>query len=610
MRLETIAPGLAALRGYRGEWLRSDLAAGLSVAAVAIPTAIAYAQLAGFPAVVGLYASILPLVVYAAFGTSRQLIVNPDAATCAMVAAIVAPLAAGNADLYTSLAVSLAVLTGLFCIVAGVFRLGFLAEFLGKPVLVGFMNGIAISIVLGQIGKVFGFTLDSGRILPRLFEFVGKLPDTHLPTLTVGAATFLVLKGVRRFLPRWPAPLIAVVVALGLVLAFGLDTRGVAVIGPVPAGLPALGWTPLPPALFGPLVTGAGALALVLMTSGMVTARSFATRNHYEIDVDREFVAIGASNVAAGLSQGFAVTGADSRTAVSDGAGGKTQVTGLVAAAAMAVVLLFFTGPLQFLPGSALGAVLIAAGLGLFDWRALVRFRRIGEGELLVCVTAMLGVVALGALNGIGLAVALAMLVLLFRSSRPADAVLGQQPGLPGFVDLAEPRGRRGAARSAALPLRGVGHLLQRVVLRQARAGGGRRRAGHEDRHHRRLTDRPPRQHRCGRDRRTGRAARATRDQAGDRRRAAARAAGARPERRRVGPRTRGAVPDISRRRRSSSVRNRSGRSAFVGSHARAAVPASPHDTAAAAHLSAGGEAGSANQRSRGTIFGPDGSAS
>ena len=441
MRLERIAPGLAALRGYRGEWLRSDLAAGLSVAAVAIPTAIAYAQLAGFPAVVGLYASILPLVVYAAFGTSRQLIVNPDAATCAMVAAIVAPLAAGNADLYTSLAVSLAVLTGLFCIAAGVFRLGFLAEFLGKPVLVGFMNGIAISIVLGQIGKVFGFTLDSGRILPRLFEFVGKLPDTHLPTLAVGAATFLVLKGVRRFLPRWPAPLIAVVVALGLVLAFGLDTRGVAVIGPVPAGLPALGWTPLPPALFGPLVTGAGALALVLMTSGMVTARSFATRNHYEIDVDREFVAIGASNVAAGLSQGFAVTGADSRTAVSDGAGGKTQVTGLVAAAAMAVVLLFFTGPLQFLPGSALGAVLIAAGLGLFDWRALVRFRRIGEGELLVCVTAMLGVVALGALNGIGLAVALAMLVLLFRSSRPADAVLGQQPGLPGFVDLASHEG-------------------------------------------------------------------------------------------------------------------------------------------------------------------------
>ena len=441
MRLETIAPGLAALRNYRGEWLRSDLAAGLSVAAVAIPTAIAYAQLAGFPAVVGLYASILPLVAYAAFGTSRQLIVNPDAATCAMVAAIVAPLSAGNPDLYTSLAVSLAVLTGIFCIVAGVFRLGFLAEFLGQPVLVGFMNGIAISIVLGQIGKVFGFAIESGRILPRLFEFVSKLPDTHFPTLTVGAATFLVLKGVRRYLPRWPAPLIAVVVALGLVRAFGLDASGVAVIGPVPAGLPALGWTPVPPALFGPLVTGAGALALVLMTSGMVTARSFASRNHYEIDVDREFVAIGASNVAAGLSQGFAVTGADSRTAVSDSAGGKTQVTGLVAAAAMAVVLLFFTAPLQFLPGSALGAVLIASGLGLFDWRALVRFWRIGEGELAVCLTAMLGVVVLGALNGIGLAVALAMLVLLVRSSRPADAVLGLHHGHPGFVDLASHEG-------------------------------------------------------------------------------------------------------------------------------------------------------------------------
>ena len=174
-----IAPGLAMLRDYRREWLRADVAAGLSVAAVALPTAIAYAQLAGFPPVVGLYASILPLVVYAIFGTSRQLIVNPDAATCAMVAAIVAPLAGGNAELYTTLAVTLAILSGITCIIAGIFRLGFLADFLGKPVLVGFMNGIAISIVLGQIGKVFGFSIESGRIIPRLVEFVVQAaPDT------------------------------------------------------------------------------------------------------------------------------------------------------------------------------------------------------------------------------------------------------------------------------------------------------------------------------------------------------------------------------------------------------------------------------------------------
>ena len=222
-----IAPGLAALRGYRGEWLRSDVAAGLSVAAVAIPTAIAYAQLAGFPAVVGLYASILPLVVYAAFGTSRQLIVNPDAATCAMVAAIVAPLAAGDTDLYTSLAVSLAVLTGLFCIVAGVFRLGFLAEFLGKPVLVGFMNGIAISIVLGQIGKVFGFTLDvrphpaaAGRVREQAARDPPADADGRRGDLSraEGRAPVPARAGRRRSL--------RVVVALGLVLAFGLDASG------------------------------------------------------------------------------------------------------------------------------------------------------------------------------------------------------------------------------------------------------------------------------------------------------------------------------------------------------------------------------------------------
>ncbi len=440
-RLSRIAPGLAMLRGYQMGWLRYDLAAGLSVAAVALPIAIAYAQLAGFPPVVGLYASILPLVVYAVLGTSRQLIVNPDAATCAMVAAIVAPLAGGDPALYSTLAVSLAVLTGLACVVAGLFRLGFLADFLGKPVLVGFMNGIAISIAIGQIGKVFGFSLESGRVIPRLVEFASKLHDTHLPTLAIGIATFGVMRGVRRFLPRLPAPLVALVVAVALVEVFGLDHAGVAVLGAVPAGLPDLRWTPVPSAHVGALLSGAAGLALVSFTSGMITARSFAARNRYEIDVDREFIALGVCNIAAGVSQGFAVTGADSRTAISDVMGGKTQVTGLVAAATMALVLLFFTGPLQYLPTSALGAVLISAALGLFDWRALVRLYRIHEGEFAVCLTAMLGVVTLGALQGIVLAIALAMLVLLIRSSRPGDAVLGRVDGRQGFFDVADHEG-------------------------------------------------------------------------------------------------------------------------------------------------------------------------
>ena len=436
-RLRRIAPGLALLGGYRREWLRFDLGAGLSVAAVALPTAIAYAQLAGFPPVVGLYAAILPLVAYAVFGTSRQLIVNPDAAVCAMVAAIVAPLAAGNADLYVTLAVALAVFSGVACIAAGLFRLGFLADFLGKPVLVGFLNGIAISIVLGQIGKLFGFTIESGRVIPRLVEFVSKLSTTHLPTLMVGLATFVLLRGVHRFFPKLPAPMIALVAAVAVVKGFRLDLQGVMTIGAVPAGLPSLHWTRVPPELLGDLLPGAFGLALVSFTSGMVTARSFAARNRYDIDVDRELIALGACNIAAGLSQGFAVTGADSRTAVNDSMGGKSQVTGLVAAATMAIVLLFFTGPLQYLPVCALGAVLMSAALGLFDWKAMVRLRRIREGELAVCVAAMLGVVTLGALQGILLAVGLSMLVLLVRSSRPTDMVLGRVEGVPGFHNVA-----------------------------------------------------------------------------------------------------------------------------------------------------------------------------
>ena len=240
----------------------------------------------------------------------------------------------------------------------------------------------------------------------------------------------------------------------------------------------------------------------------MVTARSFAARNRYEIDVDREFIALGACNIAAGLSQGFAVTGADSRTAVSDVMGGKTQVTGLVAAATMALVLLFLTGPLQFLPISALGAVLISAAIGLFDWRALVRFYRIHEGEFLVCVAAMLGVVALGALQGIGLAIALALLVLLIRSSRPADAVLGRVEGLPGILRPRGSRRRDGRAGAGALSLQRVGDLLQRAVLQAPRARSGGRQSGRDVADRGWRADRASRQHRRRHDRGARRRAR------------------------------------------------------------------------------------------------------
>ena len=436
-RLTRFAPGLAALVHYRfAEDFRHDLVAGISVAAVALPVAVAYAQLAGFNPVIGLYSSILPLVAYAVFGTSRQLMVNPDAAACAMIAAAITPLAAGNADLYLSLSIALTFLTGLICIVASFFRLGVLADFLSRPILVGFLNGIAISIFLGQVGKLLGFSIESSGIVPRLLEVLAKLPQTHLPTLAVGAASFAVLYAAARFLPRLPAALVVMTLAAAATALLKLDAQGVAILGPVPAGLPPLRWPTLPPEDLPAMAADAAGLALVLFTSGVLTARSFALKGGYAIDVDREFAAFGAANIASAVSQGFAVTGADSRTAVGVATGSRTQVTGLIAAASIALVLFLLTEPLQYVPIAALGAVLVFAALSLFDvstLREIWKINRLGVG---LAVTTMLGVVAVGPINGILVAVALALAYFVKRTARPRDEVLGKVEGLSGFHSI------------------------------------------------------------------------------------------------------------------------------------------------------------------------------
>src|SRR5215813_4589329 len=436
--IDRAAPGLSHLLRYRRDWLRADVVAGVSVAAVAVPTAIAYAQLVGFEPVVGLYAAILPLVAYAVFGTSRQLMVNPDAATCAVFAATLLPLAAGDAQALPALSMLLAVGTGLVCIAAGILRLGFVADFLAKPILVGYLNGVAISIFLGQIGKVFGFPLDAHGIVPRLIAFVGRLSQTHLPTLAVGLLTLAVIVGARRFAPRTPAPLLAIVAAIVAVFALGLQDHGVAVVGRLPAGLPHLFWPHFDPALARPLLAGSLGIALMSFSSTMVTSRSFAARNRYDVDVDREFIALGACQIASGLSQGFAVAGADSRTAVNDSMGGKSQMVGLVAAATMTAVLFFLTEPLRYLPVAALGMVLIVAASGLFDASALVRMWRVSRAECGLALFTMVGVIWLDLLEGILWAVGIALLLLIHRASRPEDAVLGHAPGMRGWHDVAQ----------------------------------------------------------------------------------------------------------------------------------------------------------------------------
>ena len=434
--LAKAAPGLVKILSYQKSELPHDLVAGLSVAAVALPVGVAYAQLAGFNPAVGLYSSILPLVAYAIFGTSRQLIIGPDAATCALVAAAAAPLASGNQELYDSASVTLALLAGILCIVASFLRLGALADFLSKPILVGFLNGVALSIMLGQIGKIFGFPITAGGILPRLLEFASKINLTQWSTLGVALGTFLVLLVSPKFFRSLPAALVATIVAAVAVRFLDLQRYGVAIVGDVPAGFPPLHIPRLPLSMVPSLLGSATGLALVTFSSMMLTSRSFASKNRYDIDVDREFAALGAANIASALSHGFAVSGADSRTAMSDAAGGRTQVTGLVAAATIAVVLMFFTGPLRYVPIAALGAILIKAAFSLVDLKALQLIYKLDRREFALSVLSLLGVVAVGAIHAILVAVVLAILRFVKLVSRPKVEILGEVEGLPGFHSI------------------------------------------------------------------------------------------------------------------------------------------------------------------------------
>lgn len=435
-----IAPGLHDLLHYQRADLPKDLAAGLAVAAVALPVGVAYAQLAGFHPAVGLYSSILPLLAYFLFGTSRQLILGPDAATCALIALTVAPMAGGDPQVYIALSALLALFAGLFCILACFLKLGALADFLSRPILVGFLNGVAVSIALGQSGKLFGFNIEQQGVVLVAIELISKFGQIHWLTFAVALLAFAVLLLAPRLIKHLPAALLAMLVAAVAVAGFDLEAHGVATLGVVPAGLPTLG---LPAGSlqlltehFKPLLMAAAGIALISFSSAMLTARSFAAKNRYDIDVDREFAALGAANIASALSQGFAISGADSRTAMSDAAGGRTRLTGLFAAAAVALVLVFLTGPLQFVPVAALGAVLIMAALSLLDLGSLRRFWAIDKREFLLSMIATFGVIWVGALEAILFVVLLAVLRFVQLTARPRAEVLGSIEGMPGFHAL------------------------------------------------------------------------------------------------------------------------------------------------------------------------------
>ena len=431
-------PGLASFIRYDRSWLFSDMGAGLSVAAIALPVGIAYADLAGVPAVVGMYSAIFPLLAYALFGSSRQLMTGPDAATCIMVAASLGPLAGGDPERYLALVVLLSLMTGILFVFAGISRLGFIANFLSQPILTGYLNGIALIIIVGQLPKLFGYSGEAEEFFPKLAEFIDKFDHSHLPTLVLGVGLLAVLVVLRRIAPKIPAALIVVIAGIVSVVMLGLDQNGVAVLGSIPAGLPAFHFAAFEPSTYTALLDDAAGIALVSFTSGVLTAKSFARRNRYEIDSNQELIAFGSCNIASGLAQGFPVTGADSRTAVNDAMGGKTQLVGIVAAGTMFLILFFLTGPLAYVPNAALAAVIMVAAVGLFDYKELRALYRISHRELLLCVGTTAGVLILGVLPGVLLAVALSLFWLITVTSRPHDAVLGRVKGIKGFHDIAD----------------------------------------------------------------------------------------------------------------------------------------------------------------------------
>ncbi|WP_231040207.1 SulP family inorganic anion transporter [Proteus terrae] len=422
-------PGLGLLFNYKREYFGYDLKAGLSVAAVALPVAIAYTELLGINAIVGLYACIFPMIIYALFGTSRQLITGPDAATCAVIAAVVIPLSAGDENTRWQLAIIMTAMTGFWCILASHFRLGAFTDFLSRPILQGLLNGVAITIMVGQISKVFGFETSPDHLIEKLIEVPFRLMDAHLSTVLMSGITLALLLGIRYFRSRWPAPLIAMVVMTYLSWQFDLASYGIAIVnkeaGNVDLFLPVVSMSGFHPGVLRELLVPSINLAVISFVSFMMTARSFASKNGYDVDADQELKALGIANIAAALSQGFAVSAASSRTAVNDSVGGKTQLVSIIAALVILLVLLFMTDFLAYIPLSSLGIVLIVSSWSLLSIRHIWSYRKRNKQAFTLASFTLLAVLLAGLINGIGFAVLLGLLQFLRIVFRPSDQLLG-----------------------------------------------------------------------------------------------------------------------------------------------------------------------------------------
>jgi SulP family sulfate permease len=439
----------SSLRAYRSTWLRGDLVAGLTVWAVLVPEALAYATIAGVSPVVGLYAAPGALLLYAAFGSSRHLVTGPMSATAALSAATVATYATAGSSQFVTMTAALAITTGVIAIVAGLLRLGFLASFISEPVLKGFIIGLALTIIVGQLPKLFGVEKGSGDFFQKLWDLITKLGDTNVLTLVVGVASIALLLVLRRLVPAVPGSLVVVLLSILAVAVFHLDRHGVAIVGHIDKGLPSLGVPDLGFHDFLRLAGGAAGVMLVGFAEGLGAAKTYAAKHHYEVDPNRELLGLGTANVAAGLSSGMVVNGSLSKTAVNGSAGAKSQVSGLVAAAMTVLTLLFLTGLFEKLPEPTLAAVVIVAVSELVDIGALVRLYRVYSGRLgrayqvaarpdfIAAVAALLGVTVFDTLPGLFIGIIVSLTLLLYRSSRPRVAELVKSPGADHYADIA-----------------------------------------------------------------------------------------------------------------------------------------------------------------------------
>ena len=432
-----LLPGLVMLRSYQRSWLRADVLAGVTVAAYLIPQVMAYAEgVAGVPAVVGLWAIMGPLAVYALLGSSRQLSVGPESTTALMTAVAVAPIALGDGGRYAALAAVLALVVGALCLLGFVARLGFLADLLSKPVLTGYMAGVAVVMILGQLGKVTGVPVEGETVIRQVTSFVENIDQMVGTTLALGLAVLAFLLAVQRWLPRAPGPLLAVLAATAVSVALDLQSEGLSVVGEIPSGFPTVGLPAVEWADIRQILLPAVGVTIVAYSDNVLTARAFADKNGYRIDSNQELLALGTSNLSAGMSQGFPVSSSGSRTAIGDSLGSHSQLYSLVSLASVVVVLLFLRPVLAEFPTAALGAIVVYAALRLVDvpqFRRLAAFRR---SELVLAFATTAGVLVFDILYGVLVAVGLSLTDLLRRVARPHDGILGYVPGLAGMHDV------------------------------------------------------------------------------------------------------------------------------------------------------------------------------